>query len=188
MPIKPENLDVLDEVESGLKNASFDFIEKNFHLATDTLREYRALQITVLSLATAIAGIVIPVLLSTDLTGFAKDTLFIAILLFGANVIWGITYHAYRLSNEGRHIWENSDIKLKQLTDTIEEVRRIRRMDDNNEAGKALIQIRQKVEGVMKKNKIGNKSRSYVGEIIFFSLFIAALGLTFISIAGILVN
>lgn len=187
-PIKPQNLAMLDEMDSKLKERGFIFIDQTLSQSIDSIKEFRKLQITTIGFSLAIAGVVIPLLVSKDMTSIVKDHLFLAIVLFGANVAWGIIAHATQLSSERKSIWQNADVRLKEMDGLRNEIQRIRKMDDNDEAGRTLINLRVRVENVKESNMSGLNNFVYLVEMIFFGLFIAGLAITFISLAKIFLD
>ena len=166
--------------------AGFAFIEKTYKLSEDTSKEYSSLQITILGLSVTIAGVVIPLLISNDLDSISiKDNLFIAVVLFGANILWGIIHHAVSLSSAHVLIWKNADHRLEEMNKIREIIKNIKKLDNNNEAGVAFMNLTEKVVSLGEKDKKILEKIQF-GDLVFFGLFISAVVLTFVSVLRIL--
>ncbi len=173
--IKEANKKILDTIENELKNLSLDFIEKTFNLSNESLKEYRSLQITILGLSTTIAGIIIPLILSSNLNvGLLDNEFLVTIILFGATIIFGVVGHSVTLSGERTSLKKNSEIKLKELENIRNDIFEIKKLEDNHMAGLKLRELQDKFK---QKNQL--KEMGDFLNLIYFSFFICGIIFTF---------
>lgn len=181
--MKLANIELLNRQEQKL-NDYLDWIGKEgIKNLLDSYKEINSYvnQITILS--AGIAGVVIPLLIEQEKTKI--DLIYLSFSLFTVNIIFGVVYMSTfvtGLPDAHRSITERQQKRLLNFINRIQEIRRI---EDDNIAGKdyetflkEVVPETQTQGNISWKNKL---RRILVFETWFFAIFIGGLLSLFIS-------
>lgn len=147
-----------------------ELIWHTYENIVDSIRESRALYRFIIGLSVTISGFVIPLLIGIDEKQAYTTTvaLLIALFLFTTTAIYGVIFSSLVVSIEPKKLWLNVDEKTGEIAEMLRDLDRIRGIEDNNTAGRALGEVSKKYLSRLSSKK---ETTDWHGA-VFYGLFI----------------
>jgi hypothetical protein len=135
MPINEKNLTLINDLEKDLKEQLLWMSREGMQQSLNAIDRLRGLRKFVISLSVAIIAIVFPLMLGNEIL---KDNIFfiLSLIFFGCIVIYGIINLVIPTISEIVDIPVMVDSNLELVYKMIKQVQDIKKIKDNNEAGK----------------------------------------------------
>lgn len=173
MAISEKNLKLINDIESQLKDQLIWVARDAVNQTSSTIGDYKNLRQFTIGLSVALIGIVFPVLIANKI--FENNAYFITSLIcFSLVVVYGLCHLILSTMNDLVNMPSVIQNNLKELQKCIKEVQRIKKIENNNEAGKEYETLKAKYSEEFPHEKLSFLQkiwRRYEG-LIFFGLFI----------------
>jgi len=173
MPINEANQKRINELEKTLKEQLFWVVRNAVNQTTAIIDDYKGLRQFTIGLSVAVIGVVFPIMIANDI--FKDNAYFIVSLIcFSVVVLYGLCHLVLSTMNDLVNFSPMIDENLKKLQKCIEEVQEIKKIENNNEAGKKyeLLQVKYTKQFPQEKLWLIQKLwRKYEG-LFFFGFFI----------------
>lgn len=145
MSIKPENLKTLESLELRMKDQLMWVGRSRFDQLIQTTNQLRALMQFTIGLSIAIVAVVYPLVLSTNESRKNEDIFSISIFLFSYVVVYGMLKLILPIVQETKSIPDLSKKHADAVLEIIKEIQEIKKIENNDEAGKRLQALQSKV-------------------------------------------
>lgn len=136
MPINQENLKRIEKLKVTLRDQLLWLSRKIVGDVSETIMQVRNIRQFVIALSVAIIGIATPQLLSNEIPKNIADYLFVSMLLFALNVIIGIFSLFFPAHKEKLLMPKITSHHAEEALKMIQELDEIKKIDDNDEAGR----------------------------------------------------
>jgi len=173
MPINEENLNLINNLEKDLKEQLIWSARDAVHQTSSTINNYRNLRQFVIGLSVATIGIVFPIIMANEI--FKNNNFFIVSLIYLSTVvIYGICDLIISTTSDLVLMPPAIESNLQKIQEMIKQLQDIKKIENNNEAGKKYIELKTKYTKRFPDEKLSFLQklwRKYEG-LFFFGFFI----------------
>src|SRR4030043_112067 len=135
MLINEKNLNLINDLEKELKEQLIWLCRNGIEQTSGTIERYRNLRQFIIGLSVAIIGVVFPITIASEI--FTNNSFFIiSLICFSYIVIYGILHLAISTTSELVEMPSVIETNLQLLGKMIKQVQDIRKIKNNDEAGK----------------------------------------------------
>jgi len=187
MSISPNNLKLLNDLEQTLRNQLLWVGRSGLEQSVNAIDRLRDLRQFVMSLSIAIVAVLFPLLLMEKDILENNNFFIVSLILFSLVVLYGIIHLVIPTIREVVEIPKVSEYHGERILKMIKEIQEIKRIDDNNTAGKKYEDLKKRYSQLPIETKPSWVKRCWMRyeSLIYFGVFI--VGYVFLVI-GLLMN
>jgi len=187
MPISQNNLKLLNDLEQTLRNQLLWVGRSGLEQSANAIDRLRNLRQFVMSLSIVIVAILFPLMLMEKDEFENNDFFIVSLVLFCFVVLYGIIHLVIPTIREVVEVPKVSEYHGKRILKMIKEIQQIKKIDDNDTAGKKYEELKTNYSQLSTETRPGWLKRGWMRyeSLIYFSVFI--VGYIFLVI-GLLVN
>ena len=187
MPINQNNLKLLNDLEQTLRNQLLWIGRSGLEQSVNAIDRLKNLRQFVMSLSVAIVAILFPLILIEKDKFENSDFFIISLILFCFVVLYGIFHLVIPTIREVVEIPKLSEYHGERIVKMIKEIQQIKKMDDNNVAGKKYEELKSAYSQLPIEKRPSWLKRYWMRyeSLIYFGVFI--VGFVFL-VLGLIIN
>ena len=173
-PIKEKNLRNLDRLEDALKKQLVWVGRDGLQQSVDAIDRLRNLKQFVIALAITTVSILFPLLIIVQDKIVYEDIFVIALILFSYVILYGLIRLVIPTLREVITLPRVSEHHRERILKMIKEIQKIKKMDDNDTAGRKLKEFKSRHSKMPEVENLGLIKRYWAryDPVVFFAVFI----------------